>query len=221
MREIYLRTGVSFKVVETSGTKSWNFWDFYAGGQWETTTIAEADRLLNKGDLLFDIGAWVGPLTLWEAFRGVKVVAIEPDPGAFEALKQNVSVNGFNELVQLEQLAVTNRLGTMHLWQNEISGDSQSSLTRNNMAKSVLVYCDTLGYLLEKYGSPKLIKMDIEGGESLVLPEYGPLLRAAGIPLLLALHPNWYASNTSEAVEEELSHWKMKDLYNSMYLCTP
>lgn len=221
MREIVHNKGIKFKVVDTPGTLSWGFWDFFASGQWEPTTLEAADRLLKPGDLLLDIGAWVGPLTLWEVSRAVNVVAVEPDPEAFEALKQNVAANGFDNQVRFEQIAITDHFGSMHLWQNDVTGDSQSSLTRNDMPKSVVVQCDTLGYLLEKYGTPNVIKMDIEGGESLVLPEYGPLLRKWGVPILLALHSNWYAPGTTDAVEKELSHWNMEDLRNSMYLCMP
>lgn len=220
-RDLQLLSGKILHVAEIPGTASWNFWDFYAGGQWETTTIEEADKLLQPNDLMFDIGAWVGPLTLWEADRAVAVVAVEPDAEAFQALQYNVGMNGLGWLVKMENMAISNHVGMVKLGLQEIGGDSQSSITRADMPRFASVRSNTLGWLLKKHGTPKVIKMDIEGGESLVIPEYGRTLRQLGIPLLLALHPNWYEPGTSKAMEEELSHWEIKDLYNSMYLCQP
>lgn len=221
---VYLRFefgGKSFKVVDSPGAKSWNFWDFYSGGQWETTTIAEADRLLRPGDYLFDIGAWLGPLTLWEAKRGVRVLAVEPDPAAFADLKDNVLANQLEDLVTLEQLAVYDKITEVPLFQTPVGADSQSSLIRADLGQDVFVKTCTLSYLILKHGTPDVVKIDIEGGESIVFPEAGPTLREMNIPVLLALHPHWYAPGTADKMEEELSHWGIKDLRNSMYLCTP
>lgn len=207
-----------FQVVDTLGTSSWHFWEFFESGQWETTTVREADRLLHSGDLMFDIGAWVGPLTLLEASRGVHVVAVEPDPDAFHALNYNVDASGLGRLVTSERLAITDVNGRVDLGRQN-GGDSQSSVTRNDLEEIVSVRCHTLEWLFNKHPTPNLVKMDIEGGESLVLPQYGWKLRELRIPLLLALHPNWYAPDSLDKLTEELSHWRMTDLYNNMYLC--
>lgn len=212
------RAGQRFKVVNTPGAASWDFWGFYSGSQWEPTTIGEADRILKPGDLLIDIGAWIGPLTLWEASRGVRVLALEPDPIAAADLRFNILANNLHGLVSVEEVAVTDKVGTAKLQMNLGGADSQSSIMRTDMVDSVEVATTTLTELLGIY-APDLVKMDIEGGESIVLPRDGHLLRETGIPLLLALHPQWYAEGSSEAMEEELSHWNMKDLYNNMWLC--
>ena len=209
--------------TEATNTPAFDFWGWYASGQWEITTMEEADKLLHHGDLLFDIGAWVGPLTLWEAARSVKVVAIEPDPVAFDLLTQNVIINGFKDLVILVNKAVTDGYEVItSLNFRGSGGDAWSSiLPREDLKSSVSVLTITIAKLIEEYGKPKVIKMDIEGGESVVFPQAGELLRKEHIPVLLATHAQWYLPGTEEAMAEELDKWKIKDLRNSMYLLKP
>jgi len=212
-----------FTVEDTEATKTddWDFWSFYAGGQWETTTVAAADKLLKGGDLLFDIGAWVGPLTLWEASRGVKVIAVEPDPIAFELLRRNVIINGFENLVTFVHKAVTNGESDKVILNFRGSGgDAWSSIIpREDLPGSVEVETITIPEMFKIYGHPKVIKMDIEGGESLVIPAVGEFLRKNRIPLLLATHGQWYAEGSEKGMEDELSKWNITDLHNQMWLC--
>lgn len=214
MREI-VKEDITFQVEESIGT-SWGFWDFWASGQWESTTVEETERLLQPNGLLLDIGAWVGPLTLWAAAKiGAKVVAIEPDPLAFNQLVLNIKP--YRDLIRCYQVAVTKEAGSFSL-NLQKGGDGYSSLNRT-MLDSVMVQGRTLISLVEEF-DPTLIKIDIEGGESQIFPEAGPYLREHKIPVLLALHPHWYEAGTEEAMGEELSRWNIKDLRNDMYLLT-
>lgn len=211
-----------FVVEDTPATnqENFDFWGWFSSGQWETTTIEEADKLLHKGDLLFDIGAWVGPLTLWEASRGVKVVAVEPDPVAFDLLRQNVIINGFKDLVTLVNKAIVyDASSTVTLNFRGSGGDAWSSIAaREDLPNSIEVQATTITELIKQHGKPAAIKMDIEGGESIILPVIGPLLRRLKIPLLLATHAQWYIPWTEQNMVNELSHWHSKDLHNQMYL---
>jgi FkbM family methyltransferase len=209
--------------TEATNTPEFDFWGWYSSGRWETTTIEEADKLLHRGDLLFDIGAWVGPLTLWEAARGVEVIAVEPDPVAFDLLTQHVIINGFKDLVTLVEKAVTDDSAlTVVLNIKESGGNAYSSIIkREELQSRAIVETVTIYELIREYGKPTAIKMDIEGGESIVLPFSGPLLRKLKIPLLLATHAQWYLPGTEQAMADELAQWKIKDLRNQMWLCKP
>lgn len=224
-RSITLR-GRSFVVLDTEGTHpddSWDFWGHFASGQWEHTTISTADRLLQAGDRMFDIGAWVGPLTLWEASRGVKVVAVEPDPQAFVLLQEHVTINGYTDLVTPVFKAVNNGISDKAILHMQgMGGNAYSSLTRTEFAPGVskgaiFVPATTIEELCEEYGYPKVVKIDIEGGESLVFPQAGPFLRQHRIDVLLALHYQWYAPDTQAAMAAELAQWQVHDLFNDMF----
>lgn len=213
--------GLTFRVEESPGT-AWGFWDFWAGGQWETTTIGAMERLLRPDGLLLDIGAWVGPLTLWAAKKiGARVVAVEPDPEGFRQLSANVRASGVDALVTLLQVAIAPTDGSVVLHMTPDGGDAYSSMTpRALLSRNVIVKGRTLRSLINAF-QPTLIKMDIEGGEAVILPVDGPYLRIHRLPLLLALHPEWYEAGAEPALMAELDHWHMEDLHNQMYLCTP
>lgn len=216
----------NFAVWDTEGTHpddSWDFWSFFESGQWEHTTINTADRLLKPGDLMFDIGAWVGPLTLWEASRGVRVLAVEPDPLAYDLLVEHVALNGYKSLVTPIQMAVTDGAEpTTVLHMQGFGGNAYSSITRKEFEPgvgkaAVVSAAASIEQLCEIYGFPKVVKIDIEGGESLVMPQAGPFLRQHRIHVLLAQHYHWYAPGTHDAMAAELANWKIQDLYNDMF----
>ena len=137
-------------ITEATHSENWDFWSFYAGGQWEVTTVKEADHLLKADDLLFDIGAWVGPLTLWEAFRGVKVIAVEPDPVAYKLLRQHLILNPCKRIVTTVNKAVTDgasKFVTLNF--RNTGGDAWSSiLSREDLDGKVQVETITIKNLI-------------------------------------------------------------------------
>lgn len=213
--------GVRFKVLRSVGD-DWGFWKFYASGQWETTTVEEADRLLKPGSLLFDIGAWLGPLTLWEAKRGVTVVACEPDLVAFHDLVENCIANDVVDKVAVYQVAVSDRPGEATLNLDMAGGgDAHSSMLRQDLNGSITVKTTTIDFLMQAYGQPDVIKIDVEGAEALIMPAAGPRLRHLGIPVLLATHEQWMTVEQLVALRDEMAHWRVKDLRNQMWLLEP
>jgi hypothetical protein len=73
-----------FRVIDSNITSSWSYWDLFCDGRWEAATLKAIDDNLPEGGLLFDVGAWIGPMTLWSAKnRRARVISLEPDPEAF------------------------------------------------------------------------------------------------------------------------------------------
>lgn len=166
------------KVCDPTNTE-WGFWDRWSDGRWEPETKATIERFCDGGTFV-DIGAWIGPTALWAAEHAERVVAIEPDPTAYEMLEVNTS-----ELAVVERVhvAVADFDGTTTISTN---GDSMSRIGGGG----VDVACYTLESLFARLGvtSADLIKMDIEGAEREVLAQAEPFLRRFGAPMLLSLH---------------------------------
>ena len=71
------------------------FWQGVESQTWKQSTLAVLDWYLsNKPHSVFlDIGAWIGPLSLYAAHLAKAVYAIEADPIAFSALNANLKLN--------------------------------------------------------------------------------------------------------------------------------
>jgi FkbM family methyltransferase len=205
----------NFRVIDDRITSSWSYWDLYSDGRWEAATLKAIDNILPEGGLLFDIGAWIGPMMLWAAKnRSAEIVAVEPDPEAYRQLSINVGMNGLEHQVACLNLAVSPDGKPANLGM-QVSGDSCSSLTQKGQS-SIQVETTTLTQMLE-YGKPDLIKMDIEGGESLILDDPDEMIYK--IPMIISLHPQWYAPNTK--IAETLKHWNVTNIESTNYLCLP
>lgn len=65
----------------------------------EPGTLAWIDQF-SDGDVLLDIGAYIGVYTLYAAVtKGIRVIAVEPSAANFNNLSRNIQLNGVGELV--------------------------------------------------------------------------------------------------------------------------
>lgn len=165
------------------------FWrELYPSGRWEPDTKALLDEILRPGDLFVDVGAWIGPVTLWALERGSHVIAIEPDPVALVELRRRVP-----DSVEIWEGAVAIRPGRASLAAPGKLGVSGSRLAAEG---DVEVRTWTLDEILAGR-RPALVKVDIEGYEIELLPTLAPFLADLGVPLQVALHgvapdPAWF-----------------------------
>ena len=119
------------------------------------------------GDIVFDIGAYVGDTALWFS-KAVgpqgKVYAFEPKPSNFTKLKSNLERHKVTNVIPL-QLALSENEGEMRV----ASGASSSVITQAGTGTSVKI--TTIDKFVEANKLPRVdfIKMDVEGHELKVL----------------------------------------------------
>jgi FkbM family methyltransferase len=175
---------------------------------WEQDTFFILEYYKNHKDGIYiDIGSWIGPTVLYSANIYNKVVAIEPDPVALKRLKQNISVNNFDNIVLIEK-GLSSYNGISEFGGNGELGNSESTLliankddylsypgihtTLHTHNEIVLIETITIEYLIEQQNiSPEhisLIKMDIEGGEKIVVPALINFLNKYKPTLYISLH---------------------------------
>ena len=117
-------------VVRTPTENISAFWKSFETNTWEPVLMQVLKRFLKPGGLLLDVGAWVGPVTLFAAKRcQAQVLAIEPDPGAFGFLRDNLRLS----LVPPGQVtvvteALSNQDGTTSFGGNGGAGSSTSTM---------------------------------------------------------------------------------------------
>lgn len=116
-----------------------------------------------------------------------KLIAIEPHPENFEVLRQNVVMNGLEQTVALEQVAVTQSCCTVGL----SSHGSESSLVEQGTRSSVDVQGEPLADILKRYEISRvdLLIIDVEGAELPVLLSL-PWSRVEVGRIFCELHPN-------------------------------
>lgn len=219
--KLYTRGGLGpYAIRDTADTAKHGFWESWANETWEAKSLAVFESFVAELDnpqaVVFDVGAWVGPYTLVAAAYGVNVLAIEPDPIAYEGLLANLALNRMiSRYVASKCCAVAAEDGhPVEMHRRGEWGDSMSSMTREMTVSDdpvLLVPGRSLAGLMADFGTPSLIKMDIEGGEAVVMPTAGPLLRERKIPVLLSTHANWYGSaEAARDLELELDLWKLE-----------
>ena len=168
--------------------------------------IYDAD--LGDGDIVVDIGANIGGFTVLAARRGARVVAFEPFPANFEALRRNVLRNGVQ--AELAQLAVADAPRTAQLVIPDDAGFSgRYSLHEGRGGRSVEVRCIGLDDVLTEFALPRidLLKLDCQGSEYEILFSAAPatLARVRSVVVECETFPgraDWSAASLGGFLED-------------------
>lgn len=165
------------------GDHGWpHFWDLYHRGVWEPETKALLGRHLRPGSLFVDVGAWIGPVTLWALELGADVIAIEPDPVAREELCRQAP-----STVEIWPGAIATTSGTARLAANPKDGgeygDSMSRLAVEGHEVATWTLPDVLAGRI-----PDLVKIDVEGYEIDLCPSLMPWLAERRVPVQVSCH---------------------------------
>jgi len=123
-------------------------------------------RLINDGDVVIDAGANIGAFAIYAASLGlnVRVLAFEPEPTTFEALRRNVEINGLSSQVQCFPYGLAACDGHFALIRNEgfftmykLANPEQNLNNENPVLTphEQVVRCVTIDQVLDKVGVKK------------------------------------------------------------------
>jgi FkbM family methyltransferase len=150
---------------------------------------------VGPGMVVLDIGAYVGAYSLFAAARvGPRgsVWAFEPDPLNFKALRRNVEMNGFDDIIHPVQVAVSNRKGSTRLFLSDYDRSTTSLFVAPRDAAQIQIESVTLDDFLPRSTIVGIIKMDMEGAELAALDGMAAILsrRADGLKLFVECNPS-------------------------------
>jgi len=167
------------------------FWRIVNRGGFEPSFFEMLDQNLNKDSVYCDIGAWIGPTVLYASRICKQVYAFEPDGIAFRYLLKNIKANRIENILPLKT-AISSENGSIKMASHGgKQGDSMSSMVNiDQIKKSFTANAITWQTFLEVHNPGKIdfIKMDIEGGEFIVIPGMIKFLENFKPYLHLSLH---------------------------------
>lgn len=185
------------------------------GGEEEFTGLILKE--IKSGDVVFDIGACVGLVSVHAAKTGARVYSFEPDPYYRSRLKRNLSLNGIDKVTIIEW-AASDSEGEVQLFTDGVGGFSPS-LRKVGDRGAVNVKTNAIDSAVRsgEIASPDIIKMDIEGAEILALKGMKELLGSTRAPraIFMEVHPDFLKNFGSS--DEEVFNLVKEFGYDSHY----
>jgi FkbM family methyltransferase len=165
--------------------------------QSEPAQVACAMKLINPGDICFDIGANVGFYTLLFSEYAKAVHAFEPLPRNLEYLNRLIEIN------RIDNAHVIPRAVSNVSMKGGFSEGEDHSLGRLDAAGKMTVSVTTCDQFVADSGVvPDLIKIDVEGSEHDVLTGAGNLLVSSHPAILLSVHSDRLRSDCLALLEK-------------------
>ncbi len=207
MSEISIAAGnlVGFTMVLNLQTEK----DYWLG-TYEAELQAELRELVQKGMVLYDIGANIGYISLMMARlsgKGGKVFSFEALPANLRRLNANISLNNMDSVIQVHSKAVIDKTRPVKFLAHSSTSmgkavgsagraeEYDQEITVEGLSLDDFVY-------KQKQAAPDIIKMDIEGGEVLAILGMKQLLKECKPILLIELHGEEAARAVWDALTE-------------------
>lgn len=236
------KNNIEFNVQGTY-SKEW-FSTWFMQWNWEDYTFKILDHFASRNKVYIDIGAWIGPTVLYASPQYKHIYCFEPDPIAISRLKMNMEANNFNNITLIEK-GISNKKEIINFGGNGELGNSMSTLlvndnkfideggeelfqSKDHRAYGIIEISTILfdDFIAENNIDAKdigLIKMDIEGGESIVVPAMKLFLEKIKpnfyisihwvflkksqieeiLDILFNIYPNCYKENLTDIVTKE------------------
>mgnify|MGYP001574666303 FL=1 len=156
-------------------------------GSYESEERKLFEKVIGKGDVVFDVGSHVGFYALLASKlvgEEGKVFAFEPLPRNIKYLKEHIKINNGKNIDVIE-VAVSDREETAFL-ENEGDG-SCAKIVKNKGFEIKTVVLDSL-VKSGKLPAPNIIKIDVEGAEFSVLKGAAFILKKYGPAIFLSIH---------------------------------
>ena len=193
----------SVKTVKESGKEIFKVYDYGQLVRYRANSFENKEpetikwiRGFHSDDNFLDIGANIGIYSLYAAFRGIDVVAIEPDALNYALLNLNIRLNNYGEKILPYCIAIHDKnkfskfnIGKSHKWGGAMNSfDNTLNYKGDDFipVHSQGVFGINLDSFLDNLPLvPNHIKIDVDGNENLILLGAKELLKNKALKSIL------------------------------------
>ncbi len=171
-------------------------------GQYDAEPQRMLARHLRPGTIVLDVGAslglWTIPLGRAAKAAGARVWAVEPHPSNHPWLRRNVELNGLQDIVEIHEIALGDRAGTVTMQIDERGGGNAAISTSASAGSDVATVPMRRLDELALPAPVSAMKLDVEGFELSVLRGARELL-ARDTPVIFGeFSPEWLAARDED-----------------------
>jgi FkbM family methyltransferase len=174
---------------------------------WDKETFDWVEK--NRGDKIFwDIGAWIGPFTIFGSRLFSKVIAFEPDKIASNVLSQHIKDNNINNVIIETRGLYKENTEVNFGFIGGKYGDSLSSINHHSPL-GLKIKTLTIEEAIKQHGYPGFLKIDIEGGEEYLIDD---LIKYRFEKMCMSNHGTYMK-------DRKIFQEKLNDLFGPLYNC--
>ncbi|HBH23559.1 MAG TPA: FkbM family methyltransferase [Cytophagales bacterium] len=165
-------------------------------------------HFLHEEDLFLDVGANVGTYSILSSkIKAAKTISIEPVPTTFKYLKENITLNNVESIVQTHNIGLADKKGEL-FFSNTLGTINHVTKNQTNAIKVEVKTLEEITII----DRPSILKIDVEGYEYFVLQGAKKVLQNN---LLYAVIIELNSSGLRYGVSDEMIHQLL--LSNSFY----
>lgn len=166
------------------------FRELYVNGLYQDDVLAALGALVRPETVFWDIGANYGFMSIWvhRHLEGrVQITAFEPNPVVLRELSGNLTLNGCSD-VRLEELCLSDSEGEVTFFTSEDQSWNATLIasfaSEHGESVEVRVRSTTIDRYLLGHPEPKVMKLDVEGAEHLVIAGGRDFLRRSDVAVV-------------------------------------
>lgn len=157
-----------------------------AFGEWEPWILGVVRKLLRPGDHVVEVGGHVGYYTLAMADQigdTGSILSFEANPRLAALAQRSIRFNGYAKRVRIEQKAASNSGGTVRFTLSRRFSGGGHLFLRKGMLSTDAEVIEVESVRLDDLDLPtiRLLRMDAEGSEALILEGASKLLETQGL----------------------------------------
>jgi FkbM family methyltransferase len=157
---------------------------------------------IGRQEKIVDGGAFPGEFSILAAKKGVEVVALEPDPENAAVMRENIRMNGVEDMITVLEKGLWSERTEKKFERDSCLGVG----SRVDEGSEFEIELDTLDRIIKEHGEPDLVKLDIEGAEVEALEGAENTMKEVEPEFTIASYHRTEEGKTVKAVERILEN---------------